>query len=839
MRHSLIPFFSSFAKNRLCSSVLLGLTTCVVALLVIGPTLGNAKDAASIRKSRALSAVAAKAVPSRVSIGFPVASSAQAPATNVSTRSQQISAPNALQTVLYDQTDNPSGAGTNSQNFEAANDAFDDQVADDFVVPAGGWTIGQVNVGGVYFNGAGPANSVNVFFYADAATLPGAAVAGGTYLNVPITSGAASGSFHIVLPTTLTLAPGTYWVSVQANMDFGVGGQWAWNDRTVQSNSGAAFQNPGGGFACSGGNSWVRKPTCVTGAAPDNIFQLLTAPAVPPCPVCPPYTTTTSTGNAIVPGTTDIGNHTDDGTTDIALPFPVTLFGTTYTTGTLVHALSNGSLEFGAATAPFGTACPLPDPNINQAILAFQGDLRTDNTTLTGEGIFTSITGSAPNRNFNIEWRAEEFSDGSGVNFEIVLHENSNCFDVIYGVTSDSGATHESGVQKGPAGPAAQFSCNAATLTSGLKVTYCPNNCPAPAPTSAVSRKVHGAAGTFDIPLPLVPLNGAVGVECRQQGAGTGASYWLNVTVMGNGSGRAFDSQTSGANAIGLPPGNDLNAFFNSAQFGNVFTPTSDPAIGQAADFSMGIKGPSGILWYNGDFNNVNGLANEINTSLGQSSTYDNFIVPAGPGFDITSVFSDNLTDTVITGASWEIRSGVSAGNGGTLVASGSTTTPIVTPTGRSGFGFTEYQVEVPVSPTLHLAPVLGFSHQIVVTFPGPIELDTVAVTAGTGSVSSYNVSGGVVTINLTGVTNGQRLGVTLKNVCNGTIAGDVLIPMGVLVGDSNGNGSVNAADISQTKTRSGQLVGGANFRSDVNANGSINAGDITSTKIRSGTSLP
>jgi dockerin type I repeat protein len=37
-----------------------------------------------------------------------------------------------------------------------------------------------------------------------------------------------------------------------------------------------------------------------------------------------------------------------------------------------------------------------------------------------------------------------------------------------------------------------------------------------PVPSSAVSRKVHGAAGTFDVPLPLT---GNVGVECRSGGA--------------------------------------------------------------------------------------------------------------------------------------------------------------------------------------------------------------------------------------------------------------------------------------------------------------------------------
>ena len=59
------------------------------------------------------------------------------------------------------------------------------------------------------------------------------------------------------------------------------------------------------------------------------------------------------------------------------------------------------------------------------------------------------------------------------------------------------------------------------------------------------------------------------------------------------------------------------------------------------------------------------------------------------------SVFSDNLASTNISSATWEIRQGVSAGNGGTLIASGTTLTPQVTATGRSGFGFIEFMVQV------------------------------------------------------------------------------------------------------------------------------------------------
>ena len=112
-------------------------------------------------------------------------------------------------------------------------------------------------------------------------------------------------------------------------------------------------------------------------------------------------------------------------------------------------------------------------------------------------------------------------------------------------------------------------------------------------------------------------------------------------------------------------------------------------------------------------------------------------------------------------------------------------------------------------------------------------------MTAGTGNVASFTVSGNVVTINLTDVTNAQRLGVTLVNVCDGTIAGDVLIPMGVLSGDTGGNGTVNSSDVGQTKAQSGIAVGAGNFREDVNANGSINASDIGLVKSRSGTLLP
>ena len=130
--------------------------------------------------------------------------------------------------------------------------------------------------------------------------------------------------------------------------------------------------------------------------------------------------------------------------------------------------------------------------------------------------------------------------------------------------------------------------------------------------------------------------------------------------------------------------------------------------------------------------------------------------------------------------------------------------------------------------------------YQMIINFMTSVTVESASVTSGTGSVSSFSGSGtSQITVNLTGVTNVQRITVTLHNVNNGTSTGDVPVSMGVLVGDVNGNAVVNASDVSLTKAQVGQAVSGSNFREDVNANGTINAGDIALVKANVGTSLP
>jgi hypothetical protein len=132
-----------------------------------------------------------------------------------------------------------------------------------------------------------------------------------------------------------------------------------------------------------------------------------------------------------------------------------------------------------------------------------------------------------------------------------------------------------------------------------------------------------------------------------------------------------------------------------------------------------------------------------------------------------------------------------------------------------------------------------GGDYQLIITFANPISaVGGATVTSGTGTVSSFSANGAEVTVNLSGVTSSHIVVVTLTGVNDGTTTGTAVVTMPVLVGDTNGDGVVNSGDATQTRGRSGELTGTANFRSDVNADGTVNSGDAIIVRARSGTSL-
>jgi hypothetical protein len=102
-------------------------------------------------------------------------------------------------------------------------------------------------------------------------------------------------------------------------------------------------------------------------------------------------------------------------------------------------------------------------------------------------------------------------------------------------------------------------------------------------------------------------------------------------------------------------------------------------------------------------------------------------------------------------------------------------------------------------------------------------------------------VSGNTCTINLTGVADQQYITVTLNGVLDANNAsGDVVSPqLGILVGDVNASGRVDAADVSSARQQTLQTINPSNFRNDLNASGRIDAADVSLARQDTLHSLP
>lgn len=135
-----------------------------------------------------------------------------------------------------------------------------------------------------------------------------------------------------------------------------------------------------------------------------------------------------------------------------------------------------------------------------------------------------------------------------------------------------------------------------------------------------------------------------------------------------------------------------------------------------------------------------------------------------------------------------------------------------------------------------------GGNHTLIVTFSNTVVSGDASVTEGTGSVAgSPTFTGNAMTINLTGVTDVQKITVVLNNVTDSfsQVLPDTPVSMNVLKGDATGNKSVNASDVSIIKSQGGEPVTTANFRDDITADGSIGSSDIALTKSLLGHGLP
>jgi len=195
------------------------------------------------------------------------------------------------------------------------------------------------------------------------------------------------------------------------------------------------------------------------------------------------YVFTSSTGATIPAGGTLVSGSTVDDTT-VAIPLPSGWNSTVY--GIPVTSLTASSNGFATVNGPSATTFT------NTALLAAVGgtnpslfpnwdDFDMDPGDTTNGGIYINTVGSAPNRQFYVEWRATHFDDSTtaiNTNVAILLTEGSDTVRYIYVLTGQNananGASATIGIQKSSAAgsPFTQFSFNSAGSTSpGLMLT--------------------------------------------------------------------------------------------------------------------------------------------------------------------------------------------------------------------------------------------------------------------------------------------------------------------------------------------------------------------------------
>jgi len=213
------------------------------------------------------------------------------------------------------------------------------------------------------------------------------------------------------------------------------------------------------------------------------------------------YVVTESTGS-IVPGSTLVaGSQCTDCTAGIALPFTYYLYGQPYNS---VVAGSNGVINFVGSQNDRFNEC-VPDSGSQVAIFPYWDHLDMSASIEPGLGIYTSVTGSAPNRIFNIEWRACHYGFGAcggHIGFEARLYENQNKFDLVLGHQDSMNGSATLGVQGDfQGGLYTSQGCGIAGADEGATWSYTIQDCYTPTST------VTGTPPTATSTPPPYPTN--------------------------------------------------------------------------------------------------------------------------------------------------------------------------------------------------------------------------------------------------------------------------------------------------------------------------------------------
>jgi RHS repeat-associated protein len=209
--------------------------------------------------------------------------------------------------------------------------------------------------------------------------------------------------------------------------------------------------------------------------------------------------TTSTVNTAYVPGTTTLALTGDDAVQQLTLPFPITYYGQTYSTAWID---TNGMVSF---VNPNGShpddIVPLPNSAApNAAVYVFAQDLVVD----ASASIRTAVLGTAPNRQFLIEWNnpyqygfASRRQDA-----EVLFSESSGTVTLNYTNIDNAyeqGSGALAGVENADGTIATEYSYHTSSLNNGTAVVFTYNAGTAPVAAGTAANFTFTPSGVTDV----------------------------------------------------------------------------------------------------------------------------------------------------------------------------------------------------------------------------------------------------------------------------------------------------------------------------------------------------
>jgi RHS repeat-associated protein len=184
------------------------------------------------------------------------------------------------------------------------------------------------------------------------------------------------------------------------------------------------------------------------------------------------YTTTTAT-TTYTPATTTLALTGDDAYTSLTAPFPVSLYGVSAST---LYVDTNGQVSIRDNGGPYAALTQIPNVDWpNGDIYVFGDDLNVD----ASASVRTATTGTAPNRQFTIEWHnvTLAYDDSQRFDAEVIFTEGSGDIVMNYqnlGANSEKGAGAVVGLEDPHGFLATQYLYHQPNLANNTEIIYHP-----------------------------------------------------------------------------------------------------------------------------------------------------------------------------------------------------------------------------------------------------------------------------------------------------------------------------------------------------------------------------